>query len=62
VVTSPVFQLVEYDDEERLQEIRGVLNEAILFYSKNEGIFHEKGKFIRPGTKEHGFKHVINFP
>jgi hypothetical protein len=44
------------------KRIRDVLDEAILFDSKNGGIFHEKGKFIKPDTKEHGFKHVINFP
>jgi hypothetical protein len=42
--------------------IRSVLDKDILFYSKNGGIFHEKGKFIRPDTKKHRFKHVINFP
>jgi hypothetical protein len=44
------------------KRIRGVLDEAILFYSKNGGTFHEKGEFIRPDTRKHGFKHVINFP
>jgi hypothetical protein len=36
------------------KRIRGVLDEAILFYSKNGGTFHEKGEFIRPDTKSMG--------
>ena len=42
--------------------IRGVLDEAILGYSKNGGTFDKKGEFIRPDTKKIGFKHVIDFP
>ncbi|KAK1684993.1 hypothetical protein QYE76_045841 [Lolium multiflorum] len=42
--------------------IRGVLDEAILGYSKNGGTFDKKGEFIRPDTKKLGFKHVIDFP
>ncbi|KAK1609437.1 hypothetical protein QYE76_033110 [Lolium multiflorum] len=44
------------------KRMRGVLDEAILGYSKNGGTFNEKGEFIRPDTKKLGFKHVIDFP
>jgi hypothetical protein len=68
VVLCPKWSLAQYFDssstttKKDYNRIRSVLDEAILFYSKNGGIFHEKGKFIRPDTKEQGFKHVINFP
>ncbi|KAK1685059.1 hypothetical protein QYE76_045907 [Lolium multiflorum] len=42
--------------------IRGVLDEAILGYSKNGGTFDKKGEFIRADTGKHGFKHVTDFP
>ncbi|KAK1613009.1 hypothetical protein QYE76_036682 [Lolium multiflorum] len=44
------------------ERIRGVLDEAILGYSKNGGTFDKKGALIRPDTKKLGFKHVIDFP
>jgi hypothetical protein len=43
-------------------KIRGVLDDAILGYSKNGGTFDKKGQYIKPYTKKPGFKHVIDFP
>jgi len=68
VVLCPKWSLAQYFDsssttkKKDYRRIMGVLDEAILFYSKNGGIFNEKGKFIRANNKEPGFKHVINFP
>ncbi|KAK1642734.1 hypothetical protein QYE76_060539 [Lolium multiflorum] len=57
-----IFRLVEYDDEERLQHNKGVLDEVILGYTKNGGTFDKKGEFIRPNTGKLGFKNMIDFP
>src|SRR6266480_1609638 len=68
IVLCPKWLLAQYFDsssttkKKDYKRIMGVLDEALLFYSKHGGIFHEKGKSIRADTKEPGFKHVINFP
>lgn len=62
VLLCPKWSLAQYFDsssttiKKDYKRIRGVLDEALVFYSKNGGIFEEKEKFIGR------FKHVINFP
>ena len=57
VVLCPNWSLAQYFDsssttkKKDYRRIMGVLDEAILFYSKNGGIFNEKGKFIRANNK-----------
>ncbi|KAK1680061.1 hypothetical protein QYE76_040909 [Lolium multiflorum] len=68
VILCPKWSLAQYFDSSNTttkkdyKRIRGVLDEAILGYSKNGGTFDKKGEFIRPDTGKLGFKHVIDFP
>ncbi|KAK1619205.1 hypothetical protein QYE76_024722 [Lolium multiflorum] len=68
VILCPKWSLAQYFDSSNTttkkdyKRIRGVLDEAILGYSKNGGTFDKKGEFIRPDTKKLRFKHVIDFP
>ncbi|KAK1694541.1 hypothetical protein QYE76_011238 [Lolium multiflorum] len=68
VILCPKWSLAQYFDSSNTttkkdyRRIRGVLDEAILGYSKNGGTFDKKGEFVRPDTKKLGFKHVIDFP
>ncbi|KAK1614466.1 hypothetical protein QYE76_019983 [Lolium multiflorum] len=68
VILCPKWSLAQYFDSSNTttkkdyMRIRGVLDEAILGYSKNGGTFDKKGQYIRPGTKKLGFKHVFDFP
>ncbi|KAK1645402.1 hypothetical protein QYE76_063207 [Lolium multiflorum] len=66
IILCPKWSLAQYFDSSNTttkkdyRRIRGVLDEAILGYSKNGGTFDKKG--VRPDTKKLGFKHVIDFP
>ncbi|KAK1699186.1 hypothetical protein QYE76_015883 [Lolium multiflorum] len=68
IILCPKWSLAQYFDSSNTttkkdyRRIRGVLDEAILGYSKNGGTFDKKGEFVRPDTKKLGFKHVIDFP
>ncbi|KAK1679082.1 hypothetical protein QYE76_039930 [Lolium multiflorum] len=68
IILDPKWSLAQYFDssstttKKDYNRIRGVLDEAILGYSKNGGTFDKNGQYIRPDTKKIGFKHVINFP
>jgi hypothetical protein len=68
IILDPKWSLAQYFDssstttKKDYKRIRGVLDEAILGYSKNGGTFDKNGQYIRPDTKKIGFKHVINFP
>ncbi|KAK1643058.1 hypothetical protein QYE76_060863 [Lolium multiflorum] len=68
IILDPKWSLAQYFDssstttKKDYKRIRGVLDEAILGYSKNGGTFHKNGQHIRPDTKKPGFKHVIDFP
>ncbi|KAK1609936.1 hypothetical protein QYE76_033609 [Lolium multiflorum] len=68
IILEPKWSLAQYFESSSMttkkdyKRIRGVLDEAILCYSKNGGIFDKNGQYIRPDTKNLGFKHVINFP
>ncbi len=68
VLLCPKWSLAQYFDsssttvKKDYKRIRGVLDEALLFYSNNGGIFAEKGKFQCPKSKKLRFKHVIDFP
>ncbi|KAK1614680.1 hypothetical protein QYE76_020197 [Lolium multiflorum] len=68
IILCPKWSLAQYFDssstttKKDYKRIRGVLDEAILGYSKNGGTFDKNGKYIRPDTKKLGFKHVIDFP
>ncbi|KAK1629632.1 hypothetical protein QYE76_003947 [Lolium multiflorum] len=68
IILDPKWSLAQYFDssstttKKDYKRIRGVLDEAILGYSKNGGTFDKNGQYIRPDTKKIGFKHVIDFP
>ncbi|KAK1612837.1 hypothetical protein QYE76_036510 [Lolium multiflorum] len=68
IILDPKWSLAQYFDssstttKKDYKRIRGVLDEAILGYSKNGGTFDKNGQHIRPDTKKPGFKHVIDFP
>ncbi|KAK1621139.1 hypothetical protein QYE76_026656 [Lolium multiflorum] len=68
IILDPKWSLAQYFDssstttKKDYTRIRGVLDEAILGYSKSGGTFDKNGQYIRPDTKKIGFKHVINFP
>ncbi|KAK1663555.1 hypothetical protein QYE76_051714 [Lolium multiflorum] len=68
IILDPKWSLAQYFDssstttKKDYKRIRGVLDEAILGYSKNGGTFDKNGQYIRPDTKKLGFKHVIDFP
>ncbi|KAK1677578.1 hypothetical protein QYE76_038426 [Lolium multiflorum] len=68
IILDPKWSLAQYFDssstttKKDYNRIRGVLDEAILGYSKNGGTFDKNGQYIRPDTKKIGFKHVIDFP
>ncbi|KAK1691765.1 hypothetical protein QYE76_008462 [Lolium multiflorum] len=68
IILDPKCSLAQYFDssstttKKDYKRIRGVLDEAILGYSKNGGTFDKNGQYIRPDTKKLRFKNVIAFP
>ncbi|KAK1662795.1 hypothetical protein QYE76_050954 [Lolium multiflorum] len=68
IILDPKWSLAQYFNssstttKKDYKRIRGVLDEAILGYSKNGGTFDKNGQYIRTDTKKPGFKHVIDFP
>src|SRR3954471_20318382 len=68
VILCPRRSLAQYFDSSNTTtkkdytRIRGVLDDAILGYSKNGGTFNKKGQYVKSDTKKPGFKHVIDFP
>ncbi|KAK1630829.1 hypothetical protein QYE76_005144 [Lolium multiflorum] len=67
IILCPKWSLAQYFDSSNTttkkdyKRIRGVLDEAILGYSKNVGTFDKNWQYIRRDPKKLGFKHVIDF-